>query len=69
MAKFCMNFDLSMIVFCTFLSNTLIMASLEISSINGASTFINLCSLGFNTMCSFGKIGTDLLKKLKQQSH
>ena len=24
---------------------------------------------GFNTMCSFGKIGMDLFKKLKQQSH
>ena len=36
---------------------------------NGASTFINFCSFGFNTICSFGKSGMDLFKKLKQQSH
>ena len=39
-----------------------------ISSMNGASTFINFCSLGFNTMHSFGMNGIDLFKKLKQQS-
>ena len=54
---------------CVFLSSTLIIANPDISSINGASTFINLCSFGFNTICSFGKIGMDLFKKLKQQSH
>ena len=54
---------------CVFLSSTLIIANHDISSINGASTFINLCSFGFNTMCSFGKIGKDLFKKLKQPSH
>ena len=69
MAKFHVNFNLSMTVFCMFLSNILIMASSEISSMNGASTFINFCSLGFNTMHSFGKIGINLFKKLKQQSH
>ena len=52
-----------------FLSNILIMANPDISSINGASTFINFCSLGFTTMHSFGKKGIDLFKKLKQQSH
>ena len=52
-----------------FLSSTLIIANPDISSMNGASTFINLCSFGFNTMHSFGKIGKDLFKKLKQQSH
>ena len=44
------------------------MASPEISSINGDSTFINFCSLDFNTMHSFGVIGIDPFKKLKQQS-
>ena len=68
MAKFHVNFDFSIIVFCTFLSYTVIMACPEISSINGASTFINFCSLGLNTMHSFRKIGIDLFKKLKQQS-
>ena len=33
-----------------FLSDTLIMANPDISSINGASTFINVCSLGFKTV-------------------
>ena len=36
---------------------------------NGASTFINSCSPGCNTMHSFGKNGIDLFKKLKQQIH
>ena len=56
-------------MFCTFLSNTLIIASPDISSMNGASAFINFYSLGFNTIHSFGKDGIDLFKKLKQQSH
>ena len=44
-----------------FFSSTLIIANPDISSINGASTFIDLHS--------FGKIGMDQFKKLKQQSH
>ena len=68
-AKFHVNFSLSIIVFCTFLSNILIMSNTDISSMNGASTFINFCFLGFNTMPSFGKNGSDLFKKLKQQFH
>ena len=68
-ATFHVNFNLSIIVFCTFLSNTLIMASPDISSMNGASTFIIFCSSGFNTMHSFRKLGIDLFKKLNQQSH
>ena len=52
-----------------FLSSTLIIANPDISSINGASTFINLCSFDFNTMHSFGKIGKDMFKKSKQESH
>ena len=52
-----------------FLPNTLIIPNPDISSMNGASTFINFCSLGFNTMHSCGKNGIDLFKKLKQQSH
>ena len=51
------------------LSNILIMMNPDISSINGVSTFINFCSIGLITMCSFGKNGTDLFQKLKQQSH
>ena len=69
LAKFHMTFNFSIIVLCVFLSSMLIIANPDISSIKGASTFINLCPFGFNTMCSFGKIGIDLIKKLKQQSH
>ena len=41
----------------------------EISSENGASTFTNFCSYGFNIIFSFGNIGTNLSKKLKQLPH
>ena len=51
------------------MSDILIMVNPDISSVNGASTFINFCSLGLNTRHSFGNNGIDLLKKLKQQSH
>ena len=54
---------------CLFLFSTLIVANPEISSMNGASIFINLCFFGFNNILSFGKMGMDLFKKLKQQSH
>ena len=36
---------------------------------NGASTFINLCSFDFSNIHSFGEGSIDLFKKLKQQSH
>ena len=52
-----------------FLSSTFIIANPDISSIDGASTFINHYSIDFNTMYSFEKISIDLFKKLKQQSH
>ena len=68
-AIFYINFSLSITLFCTFLSNILIMANPDTSSINGTSAFVNLCSLGFNTRHSFGKNGINLFKKLKQQSH
>ena len=45
------------------------MAKPEISSKNAASIFTNFCSFGFNIIFSFGNIGTDLFKKLKQHSH
>ena len=45
------------------------MAKPDISSKNGASIVINLCSSGFNIIFSFGNMGTDLFMKLKQHSH
>ena len=36
---------------------------------NGAVTLINFCSLGFIMTHSFGKMGRDLIRNLKQQSH
>ena len=44
------------------------MDKLEISSENGASTFTNICSFGFNIIFLSGNMGTDLFKKLKQHS-
>ena len=44
------------------------MAKLEISSVNGASTFTIFCSPGFIITFSFGNIGNDQFKKLKQHS-
>ena len=55
-AEFCMNFKLSIIVLCVVLSSTIIMANPDISSINGASTLIDFCTFGFNTIHSFGKL-------------
>ena len=66
-AEFHVNFNFSIIV-CVVLSSILIIASPDISSMNGASTFISFCSFGFSNMHSFGKIGKDLFRKFKQQS-
>ena len=63
---FCTNFNLNIIVIYVVLSSTLIIANPDISSMNGASTFISFCSFGFSTIHSFGKIGKDLFRKLKQ---
>ena len=54
---------------CVSLSNNFIIAKLEISSVNGASTFTIFCSPGFRNTFSFGNMGNDLFKKLKQHSH
>ena len=45
------------------------MAMPEILSKNEASTFINFCSFGVSIIFSFGNMGTNLFKKLKQHSH
>ena len=45
------------------------MAKSEILSKNGASIFISFCSFGLNTISSFGNMGIDLFKKLKQHSY
>ena len=68
-AGLCMNFSFSNIVLCVFPSSILIITNPDISSINGALTLISFCSFGFSTIHSFGKMGKDLFKKLKQQSH
>ena len=50
------------------LSNNLIIAKLEISSVNGASIFTIFCSHGFIIIFSLGNIVNDQLKKLKKHS-
>ena len=56
-------------VLCVFPSNILTINSPDISAMNSALTLINFFSFGFNTVCLFGKMGKDLFKNLKQQSH
>ena len=68
-AKFYVNFNFIIIVLHVVLSSILTIASPDISSINGTSTFINFCSFHFNIIPSLGKNCRDLFKKLKQQSH
>ena len=58
-ALFCMNFNFNNRVP---QSNILTMDRPEISSINGAFTFISFCSLGFKIIQFSGNIGTDLFK-------
>ena len=67
-AVLCINFSFSNIELHVDPSNILTIASPDISSINGASTLINFHSFGFNAVHSFGKMGKDLFKNLKQVS-
>ena len=67
-ALFHMNFNFINRVLWVPLSNILIMANPEISSINGAFTFIDFCSLGFKIVQLSGNMGMDLFQNLKQQS-
>ena len=53
--KFHMSFNFIIIILWVVLSSILIRASPDILSVSVASTFINFCSLGFNTMHSHGK--------------
>ena len=63
------NLTLNTITLWVDLSNNLTMTKPEISSENGTSIFINFCSFGFNIIFSFGNMGTNLFKELKQHSH
>ena len=65
-AAFHVNMTFNIIILWVNLSNTFIIAKPEISSKNGASIFNQFCSFGFNTISSFGNMGIDLFKKLKQ---
>ena len=66
---FLMNLSFIIIVLCAFWSNILTIVDPESSSMKGASIFINLCSLGLSTICSFEKKGSDMFRQLKQESH
>ena len=67
-AEFHVNFNFIISVLCVTPSDILTIPSPGMSSMNGASTLITFCCLGFRTVHSFREIGRDLLKKLKQQS-
>ena len=68
-ARFCTNLSFNIIVFQAFLSNTLAINNPEISSMKGASIFMNHCSFGFNIIFSLQKNGIDLFRKLNHDSH
>ena len=68
MALFHVNFNFINRVLWVPLSKILTMAIPEISSTNGALTFISFCSFGFNITFFSGNMGMDLLKNFKQQS-
>ena len=68
-AAFHMNFSFNSIVLLVLLCNILMIARPDISSINGAFTLINLCTFDFSMIHFFEKLGKDLFKNLKQQSH
>ena len=62
-------FNLIMLVTCSFMSKTSTIAIPDNSYTNGASITTIFCTFGGNTVFSFGKKGTDLFRKLKQESH
>ena len=68
-AQFLINYNLSTTVHCSLLSNVFTITRPEISSTNGASTFIYFLSLGLTTTCSLEKNGVDLFKNLNEESH
>ena len=53
---------------CVNLSSNLLIAKLNISSANGASTFTIFCSPSLRITFSLGNMGSNLFKKLKQHS-
>ena len=67
-ALFHVNFSFNNKVLWFSPSNILTIDSPEFLSINGAFTFINICSLGFKITWLSGNMGMDLFKNLKQQS-
>ena len=54
------NFSFKNVMLYVFSSTNLTIANPEISLINGVFTLMNLYSLGFGIILSFGKIGSDL---------
>ena len=67
-ALFLMNFNFIMIVTCSCMSNSFIIAIHGISSTNGASTMTNFCSFNLISIFPLGKNGIDLFRKVKQES-
>ena len=65
MALFHVNFSFINRVLWALPSNILTIANPKISSINGAFTFINFCSLGFKIKQSSRNMGIESVQKLK----
>ena len=64
-----MNCNLIMPVACSFMSKYFTMAIPDNSSMKGASTTTIFCVLVQSLLLLLEKIGVDLLRKLKQESH
>ena len=67
-ALFCMNFSFIVRVFCSLVSNILVIAIPIISSTNGASRVRIFYCFGFRETFSFRKKGMDMFKKFTQES-
>ena len=69
LAVFLKNFTFNIIMLSVRLSSSLTIAKLGILSVNGASILTNVFSPGFIIIFSFGNIGMDQFRKLKQHSY
>ena len=66
---FLMNFNLIVLVACSFMSKFFTMAIPDSSSMKGASITAIFCAFRAISTVVTGKKGIDLLRKLKQESH
>ena len=66
---FLIDFNLIMLVTCSFMSKSFIITIPDYSSTNRASTTTIFCTFGWISVFSLGKNRMDLFRKLKQELH